>query len=406
MKRIKIFKAYFVLWLFVYFVIVSNLEVFSEFFLSTLTFNVAIVSILAIGSFMIFKGSKDLTMITGTFGVLMYKKRDLLKHIEGIEKNFPSNIANKIKARVDTGVLLFTPNDKDEILAWIDEKFNNQNRYNNFFIGTVLMIGLLGTFTGLLGSIGSMAEIVSSLAGGDVDIGKIMANFSGPLGSMAVGFGSSLFGVISAILLSIKGYLLNKAQATLLDGVENWLNEKTLESFDESGSASLVSSNTLANKSKSFMDIFLEQTSSLNQEIRELSQTNIEFKRALLMMAGEIMDANSKQRELLSSIKDSLDGVIENSKESHQITNRSFEKLENFSKNTERSLRAILNGSYKSIERSDLLRESLMEDSENRKIEFFQLLESIERANRDSRSSDNKDTIDKHSISNIKESIS
>ena len=54
MKRLKIFKAYFVLWLFVYFIAISNIETFKLYFLSTLTFNIAIVSLLSIGSFMIF----------------------------------------------------------------------------------------------------------------------------------------------------------------------------------------------------------------------------------------------------------------------------------------------------------------------------------------------------------------
>ncbi len=279
MKRIKIFKAYFIVWLFVYFIAVSNLEVFLEYFLSTLTFNIAIVSLLAIGTTMILIGSKELTMIAGTFGVLMYKKGAAYKYLDDIEKNFPSNIATKIKSRSKQGILLFTEQDKEEILTWIDEKFSNQNKYNNFFIGTVLMIGLLGTFSGLLGAIGSMASIVASLAGGDVNIGQIMAKFSQPLSSMAVGFGSSLFGVISAILLSIKGYLLNKAQATLLTGVENWLNEKTLEpSSQENSTPTAIPSNMLQDHQKSFMDVFIEQVSSLSYGMKEITESNHEFK--------------------------------------------------------------------------------------------------------------------------------
>ncbi len=368
MKRIKIFKAYFILWLFVYFIVVSNLEVFSEFFLSTLTFNVAIVAILSIGSFMIFQGSKELTMITGTFGVLMYKKKNLSKHMKGIEKIFPSNIANKIKSRVDKGVLLFTQSDKDEILTWIDEKFTNQNRYNNFFIGTVLMIGLLGTFTGLLGSIGSMAQIVSSLAGGDVDIGKIMAEFSGPLSSMAVGFGSSLFGVISAILLSIKGYLLNKAQATLLAGVENWLNSKTLEA-DEKSNTAVIPSNNLAAHQKSFMDVFVEQTGTLNAQMRELTHSNKEFKTAFLMTIEQVQKGYNQQKELLTSMKVSMDKISVSSNQNVKITQQYLSKLDNLNEENQRGFASILRAQQKS--------------EKDNKMEFFQLLDSMEAMQKD-----------------------
>lgn len=435
MKRIKLFKAYFILWLFIYFIAVSNLETFKEFFLSTLTFNIAIVSILAIGTFMILKGSKDLTVIAGTFGVLMYKKRGLAKHIKGIEKYFPSNIANKIKSRVDNGVLLFTIEEKDEILAWIDEKFNNQNKYNNFFIGTVLMVGLLGTFTGLLGSIGSMAEIVSSLAGGDVDIGEIMANFSGPLSSMAVGFGSSLFGVISAILLSIKGYLLNKAQATLVGGVENWLNSCTLEADN---SAALTPSNTLVSHQKSFMDVFVEQISTLNHQMREISYTNQEFKKGFLMTIEQVQKGYLEQRELLGSMKSSMEDIARSSEQNVRINARHLDKLNTSHKESQQKLTEIFSSLQKNVQNSELLtknfdslnittdatisqlsqKDKILMDmvirqegrDRDRKIEFFQIVDAIEDLNKSikkNENSQNEGDYFKHHVAskNIKESV-
>ncbi len=437
MKRIKIFKAYFVLWLFVYFIIVSNLETFTEYFYSTLTFNVAIVSILAIGTFMLLKGSKELTMITGTFGVLMYKKRGVYEYIQGIEKHFPSNISTKIKTRVKKGVLLFTEHEKEEILAWIDEKFSNQNKYNNFFIGTVLMIGLLGTFSGLLGSIGSMAGIVASLAGGDVDIGNIMAQFSQPLGSMAVGFGSSLFGVIAAILLSIKGYLLNKAQATLLEGVENWLNERTLESESQATKTpALISQNdTLPQHQQSFMDVFVEQISSLTDQMHQVKTSNESFKEAFVTQMKDIkrsyvdhlkqiQESNSEfretvvntidqlqinhqeQNELLKSMHKSMDQVALGFDTNNQTLTDAYQTLSKGLEESNSTLEALTQQQLYSIKNSTTLSENVAKLSENtlsattllsqtekrfetmthrqeerdkdHQVEFFQLLETME----------------------------
>lgn len=310
MKRLKIFKAYFVLWLFVYFIAISNLETFKLYFLSTLTFNIAIVAILSIGTFMIFKAAKELTMVTGTFGVLMYKRGDLSFYLKGIEKVFPSTIAEKILSRAKSGTMLFTKQESDDILAWLEEKYSNQNKYNNFFIGTVLMIGLLGTFAGLLGSIASMGAIVSSLAGSNVDIGKIMADFAIPLSSMAVGFGSSLFGVISAILLSIKGYLLNKAQEALLSGVENWLQSKTIEQVsEEDKSGSLMPASSMEAHQKSYMDIFVEQIASLNHEMKEASMLNREYQQTLVEMVNAQKIQAKEEQALLASMKGALSDI-------------------------------------------------------------------------------------------------
>jgi len=115
------------------------------------------------------------------------------------------------------------------LMSWLVEKFSNQKIYINFFISTALMIGLFGTFTGLLKSIDEMGGIILSL-GGDINLGEVIASFSGPLGGMAIGFGSSLFGVATAIVLGIKGYILNRTQEVFLEDVENWIKDKVIES--------------------------------------------------------------------------------------------------------------------------------------------------------------------------------
>ncbi len=343
MKRLKIFKAYFVLWLFVYFIAISNLETFKLYFLSTLTFNIAIVALLAIGTFMLLKAAKELTMVTGTFGVLMYKKGDLSFYLKGLDKIFPSNIANKIKSRAQSGTILFTKQESEDILAWLEEKYSNQNKYNNFFIGTVLMIGLLGTFAGLLGSISSMGAIVSSLAGSKVDIGKIMADFAIPLSAMAVGFGSSLFGVISAILLSIKGYLLNKAQESLLAGVENWLQEKTVEQVStENKSGALTPSTTLQKHQKSYMDVFVEQISTLSREMKEVSTVNREFQTAFMHTMKELSEVSKAEQALLSQMKNSLTSIADNSDENIEVSKDSHTLLKDMSQESRTSIQELL----------------------------------------------------------------
>jgi len=371
MKRIKIFKAYFILWLFVYFIAVANWETFTTYFLSTLTFNIAIVSLLGIGTFMMLKGSKDLVMMAGTFGVLMYKKGDISFYLKGIEKVLPTTFANKILSRVKSGELMFTQQEKEDLLAWISETFANQNKYNNFFIGTVLMIGLLGTFAGLLGAIGSMGDIVKSLAGSNVDIGKIMAGFAGPLGSMAVGFGSSLFGVISAILMSVKGYLLNKAQASLLEGVENWLNSKTLEvAPDEAGGVAVSPTNKLESHDKSFVDIFLERISLLTNEIQNLSTSNHEEKQRVAFM----------MEQLSTKLESGFENIDATNKKLLEIQQREAKISEAgiiLQKDTHKELQNLKELYKKGIQRDKELINELKEIQENQKIETLQLIEKL-----------------------------
>lgn len=275
MKRLKIVKAYAVLALFIYFLVYSNLEAMSIFFFATLTFNLAVLTILIIGIIVILKSTMNLVMLAGTFGILAHKKDNLTFYLQGIEKIMPANIAHMFHSRADKGVLIFTSEESRAVIEWINEKFSHQNRYINYFISTSLMIGLLGTFTGLLTSIDQMGKIILSLSG-DIDLGEVIRGFAGPLGGMAVGFGSSLFGVVSAIILGIMGYILNKNQEQLIEGVEDWLKGRII---DSSGSTSeTVTGNSatseLPEHRSSFMDVFIDNIASLTAEMAKISLTN------------------------------------------------------------------------------------------------------------------------------------
>ncbi len=395
MKRIKIFKVYFVLWLFVYFIAISNLETFKLYFLSTLTFNIAIVTILAIGTIMLLKGAKDVVMLAGTFGVLMYKKRNLPFYIRGIEKVLPSNIAHKISTRAANEMLLFTQQEKEEILSWMDEQFANQNKYNNFFIGTVLMIGLLGTFSGLLGAIGNMASIVMSLSGSNIDIGKIMSDFSGPLSSMAVGFGSSLFGVISAILLSIKGYLLNRAQASVLEGVENWLNAKTVDTLQivpqEGGKEETSVQQT------SLLDLFAEKMGALQQEIAALNHDNRELHEVFAKTVQMLATLQHRQQEMTTKIAAAMGNISDSlQQERGEIARLGslFEKGQRENGNLLHELIRLEQDTARNMvdmhtELEDLtylMQKSQNANSDDTKIALFQLTDAIEGMQRQIRS--------------------
>jgi len=49
MRRLKILKIYFVFWLFIFFLVFANFKMFISFFMATLTFNIAVLTVLAIG---------------------------------------------------------------------------------------------------------------------------------------------------------------------------------------------------------------------------------------------------------------------------------------------------------------------------------------------------------------------
>lgn len=315
-----------ILWLFIYFLVYSNIDAMTTFFFATLTFNLAVLTILTIGIIMVMKAAINLVMLAGTFGILAYKKDNLSFYLKDIDKIMPANIAHMFHSRAEKGVLLFTAEESRDVVDWIEEKFSNQNRYTNYFIGTVLMIGLLGTFSGLLIAIDDMGKIILSLTG-DIDLGKVLGEFAGPLGGMAVGFGSSLFGVIAAIILGLKGYILNKNQEALIEGIEDWLKGRIID-VGSTASAAPGDGGSLPEQKSSFMDVFIDNISSLSTEMAKISQTNERLHSITIASVQQTRDEHEINLELFEDISKSLKSIDTNAQETTKVLTDQFSTLQ------------------------------------------------------------------------------
>jgi hypothetical protein len=87
-----------------------------------------------------------------------------------------------------------------------------------FLTGALIILGLLGTFYGLLITIGGVREVLGGLAGeGATDTTALLASLrerlSVPLGGMALAFSSSLFGLSASLVLAFLELQLFHAQS-------------------------------------------------------------------------------------------------------------------------------------------------------------------------------------------------
>ncbi|PHR71055.1 MAG: hypothetical protein COA66_10050 [Arcobacter sp.] len=291
MKRIKILKTFFIFLLFLSFLLLSNFAVIQTFFMATLTFNVAILTMFVIGLIVIYQAALKLIMLSGTFGTLAHKQgKSLIFYLKGIDKVLPGTISEMFEKRSKNGLLYFTSAEAHNITEWLGEEFHNQKSYTSFFVGTSLMLGLFGTFTGLLVAIDEMGAIILSFGGDDMDMGEIMTSFAGPLGGMAIGFASSLFGVGSAIILNIMQYILTRNQVIFMHDIEDWLKGKIIETQELEVQDKIVSSgnfpiqHSTSNKninmspgqgfSDGFINVFVSKMSELSERIHSSNEVS------------------------------------------------------------------------------------------------------------------------------------
>jgi hypothetical protein len=115
----------------------------------------------------------------------------------------------------------------DSINARLDES-RDISRYQ---VGLLIFLGLLGTFWGLLDTIGSVSGVINGLSVGQGDLvtmfEELKAGLAAPMGGMGTAFGSSLFGLAGSLVLGFLDLQANQAQNSFYNDVEEWFSGLT-----------------------------------------------------------------------------------------------------------------------------------------------------------------------------------
>src|SRR3954452_12036427 len=110
----------------------------------------------------------------------------------------------------------------DSVAARLDES----REIVRYLAGLLVFLGLLGTFWGLIETVGSIGQIISSLrTGGDAAVlfDELKGALARPLSGMGVSFSSSLFGLAGSLVLGFLDLQAGQAQSRFYTELEDWL---------------------------------------------------------------------------------------------------------------------------------------------------------------------------------------
>jgi hypothetical protein len=97
---------------------------------------------------------------------------------------------------------------------------------SRYLTGLLVFLGLLGTFWGLIETVGSVGSIINGLKiGGDADsvFEALKEGLAAPLGGMGISFSSSLFGLAGSLILGFLDLQTSQAQNRFYISFEDWL---------------------------------------------------------------------------------------------------------------------------------------------------------------------------------------
>ncbi len=110
----------------------------------------------------------------------------------------------------------------DSIAARLDEGRD----ISRYMTGLLVFLGLLGTFWGLIETVGSVGSVIQGLkASGDAGsiFDSLRDGLAAPLSGMGISFSSSLFGLAGSLILGFLDLQSSQAQNRFYTELEDWL---------------------------------------------------------------------------------------------------------------------------------------------------------------------------------------
>lgn len=179
----------------------------------------------------------------------------------------------------------------DSIATRLDES-RDTSRY---LVGLLIFLGLLGTFWGLLHTIGSISETIQSLDPGTGDSASVLEalkqGLAAPLSGMGTAFSSSLFGLAGSLVLGFLDLQSGRAQNRFYTELENWLSSVTDLSSDIASPEGLKAETS-------------DEIRALSERLRSMQETG---------------GANPRVATAMANLADGISGLVKNMRSEQQI---------------------------------------------------------------------------------------
>lgn len=216
------------LWILVFLMIAGVLlvvirEPLTQAFMANAPFNALIVGILIIGIGINLR--QVLTLFGAASWVETYRRTDPERRV-GKAPSLLAPMARMLGTR-ERGEFSLSTTSTRSLLDSLRFRLDESRDVSRYIIGLLIFLGLLGTFWGLLQTIGSVSNVINGLAVDDNDglaaFAALKQGLQQPLAGMGVAFSSSLFGLAGSLVVGFVDLQAGHAQNQFFNELEEWL---------------------------------------------------------------------------------------------------------------------------------------------------------------------------------------
>ena len=198
------------------------------------------------------------------------------------------------------------------LLDGISSRLDEGRELSRYMTGLLIFLGLLGTFWGLLKTIGAVSDVIGNMSAGSGDLNllfdQLKTGLVRPLAGMGTAFSASLFGLSGALVLGFLDLTAGQAQNRFFNELEDWL-----------ASLTRLASGALAEGDGSvpvYVQALLEQTAEnmegLQRTLSRGEEGRLEANRAILSLndrLGVLADTMRANQQLMLRIADTQNGL-------------------------------------------------------------------------------------------------
>ncbi|HVZ10623.1 flagellar motor protein MotA [Rhodopila sp.] len=113
------------------------------------------------------------------------------------------------------------------LLDGIASRLDESRELSRYMTGVLIFLGLLGTFWGLLKTVGSVSEVIGNMTLGSGDLAlmfeQLKSGLARPLAGMGTAFSASMYGLSGALVLGFLDLTAGQAQNRFFNELEEWL---------------------------------------------------------------------------------------------------------------------------------------------------------------------------------------
>ena len=206
----------------------------------------------------------------------------------------------------------------EKILESVDMSLLSLRETSRYLVGLLVFLGLLGTFWGLLKTIGSVGNVISGLGIDDTNVAgffnSLKDGLNAPLQGMSVAFSSSLLGLAGSLILGFADLNLGQAQNKFTQFLEKILQNNS--------SPDLINTSPSDPSTLSAIQKVYDNLDNLVYTLKETSQHQSQIFSYMQSLTEQMKELNVNSREQDKKLSNFLSTQLNSQSNMLQLTSQ------------------------------------------------------------------------------------